>query len=47
MANYSSKRLPEPNEAGNTLSRRIYGVLRDDIIAGRLKPGERLVRKTL
>ena len=47
MANYSAKKTPEPSEAENTLSRRVYNVLRDDILAGRLKPGERLVRKTL
>jgi DNA-binding GntR family transcriptional regulator len=47
MANYSAGRAPEAGEAENTLSRRVYGVLRDDILAGRLKPGERLVRKSL
>lgn len=47
MANYSSRTEPDVNEAKNTLSRRVYGVLRDDIAAGRLKPGERLVRKAL
>lgn len=47
MANYSSDREPEAGEAGNTLSRRVYAVLRDDILAGRLKPGERLVRKAI
>jgi DNA-binding GntR family transcriptional regulator len=47
MANYSSKKEPDAAEAENTLSRRVYGVLRDDIVAGRLTPGERLVRKTI
>jgi DNA-binding GntR family transcriptional regulator len=47
MANYSSQKEPDLAEAKNTLSRRVYAVLRDDIVAGRLKPGERLVRKTL
>lgn len=47
MANYSSDREPEAGEAGTTLSRRVYAVLRDDILAGRLKPGERLVRKAI
>ena len=47
MANYSSNREPEAGEAVNTLSRRVYAVLRDDILAGRLKPGERLVRKAI
>ena len=47
MANYSDKKEPEAGEAENTLSRRVYAVLRDDILAGRLKPGERLVRKTV
>ena len=47
MANYSAGKVPEAGEAENTLSRRVYGVLRDDILAGRLKPGERLVRKSL
>ncbi len=47
MANYSAQKEPEAGEAENTLSRRVYAVLRDDILAGRLKPGERLVRKTI
>jgi DNA-binding GntR family transcriptional regulator len=47
MANYSAKRDPKASDAENTLSRRVYAVLRDDILAGRLKPGERLVRKGL
>jgi len=47
MANYSSNKAPSSTEAENTLSRRVYGVLREDILAGRLKPGERLVRKAL
>ncbi len=33
--------------AGHTLTRRIYDQLREEIISGKLKPGERLVRKTL
>jgi DNA-binding GntR family transcriptional regulator len=47
MANYLQEHAPEGEDAGNTLSRRIYAVLRDDILAGRLKPGERLVRKAI
>lgn len=47
MANYSEARAPASSEAEGTLSRRVYAVLRDDILAGRLKPGERLVRKTI
>jgi len=47
MANYSERKVPEAGDAENTLSRRVYAVVRDDIVAGRLKPGERLVRKTL
>ncbi len=47
MAYYSDKNEPKAADAENTLSRRIYAVLRDDILAGRLKPGERLVRKSL
>ena len=47
MANYSEKKEPKASDAENTLSRRVYAVLRDDILAGRLKPGERLVRKSL
>lgn len=50
MANYNfptqetSKRLLS---AGHTLTRRVYDTLREEIISGTLKPGERLVRKTL
>lgn len=47
MANYSSKKEPTAADAEGTLSRRVYAVLRDDIVAGRLKPGERLVRKAI
>ena len=47
MANYSASNVPENDGAGNTLSRRVYAVLRDDILAGRIKPGERLVRKAI
>ncbi len=47
MANYSGKRIPDSMGAANTLSRRIYAALRDDIIAGRLKPGARLVRQVV
>jgi DNA-binding GntR family transcriptional regulator len=47
MANYSEKRQPAVSDAENTLSRRVYAVLRDDVLSGRLKPGERLVRKAL
>jgi DNA-binding GntR family transcriptional regulator len=47
MANYSASRQPKTADAANTLSRRVYQVLRDDILAGRLKPGARLVRKAL
>ncbi len=50
MANYSfprdekSKRLIS---TGRTLTRRVYDTLRKEILTGKLKPGERLVRKTL
>ena len=47
MANYSSKKEPAAADAEGTLSRRVYLVLRDDLVAGRLKPGERLVRKAI
>ena len=47
MANYSASNVPESDGAGGTLSRRVYAVLRDDILAGRIKPGERLVRKAI
>lgn len=47
MANYSPNKKPDAADAQNTLSRRVYSVLRDDILAGRLAPGERLVRKSL
>jgi DNA-binding GntR family transcriptional regulator len=47
MANYSPTRKPDAADAENTLSRRVYGVLRDDILSGKLAPGERLVRKAL
>ncbi len=47
MAYYSANKEPAAGDAENTLSRRVFAVLRDDILAGRLKPGERLVRKAL
>ena len=47
MANYSSRKTPDAFESENTLSRRVFAVLRDDILAGRLKPGSRLVRKAV
>jgi DNA-binding GntR family transcriptional regulator len=47
MANYSSNTQPDSFDSENTLSRRVYAVLRDDIVAGRLKPGTRLVRKAV
>lgn len=47
MANYSVERIRRSGAKGNTLARRVYKVLRDDIQAGRIKPGERLVRKTV
>lgn len=47
MANYSDGTELDAGAAGSTLSRRVYAVLRDDILAGRLKPGERLVRKAI
>ncbi len=45
MANYSTMTIPK--EGKNTLSRRVYGILRDNILEGQLKPGERLVRKEI
>ena len=47
MANYLPDSQPDIADAENTRSRKVYAILRDEIIAGRLKPGERLVRKTL
>jgi len=47
MANYSFSNAPEGDDAQNTLSRRVYSVLKNDILAGRLKAGERLVRKSI
>ncbi len=46
MANYSMARQVDA-AAGNTMSRRIYDVLKADIETGRLKPGARLVRKAV
>ena len=50
MSNYSFPTDAKTKETLNdnrTLTRRVYDVLRDEIISGKLKPGERLVRKTL
>ncbi len=50
MANYSfpsNEKAKKTLHAGHTLTRRIYDTLREEIITGKLKPGERLVRKTL
>ncbi|HMP75741.1 MAG TPA: GntR family transcriptional regulator [Kiritimatiellia bacterium] len=49
MANYSFPEeggRVEPNGA-KTLTRKIYEALRSDILTGRRKPGDRLVRKTV
>ncbi|MDA3924907.1 MAG: GntR family transcriptional regulator [Kiritimatiellae bacterium] len=45
MANYLTKKVPKEGE--KTLSRRVYSILRENIIDGLLKPGERLVRKEI
>jgi GntR family transcriptional regulator, rspAB operon transcriptional repressor len=37
----------ELKEAGETLTRRVYRTLHDDIVSGVLRPGHRLVRKTI
>lgn len=50
MANYTfpqDGKGPRPARAGHTLTRRVYETLREEIISGQVKPGERLVRKTL
>lgn len=47
MANYSARRDPAAFDREGTLSRRVYEVLRGDILSGRLAPGERLVRKAV
>lgn len=47
MANYSDRTQPAASEAENILSRKVYASLREEIASGRLKPGERLVRKSL
>jgi DNA-binding GntR family transcriptional regulator len=50
MANYSfptDGKTKRSLTAGHTLTRRVYDTLREEIISGALKPGERLVRKTL
>ena len=50
MSNYSFPTDAKTKKTLNdnrTLTRRVYDVLRGEIISGKLKPGERLVRKTL
>jgi DNA-binding GntR family transcriptional regulator len=50
MANYSfpaDTNTKNKLHDGRTLTRRVYDVLREEIISGKLKPGARLVRKTL
>ncbi len=50
MSNYSfptDTRSQRSLSDHRTLTRRIYDILREEIITGKLKPGERLVRKTL
>jgi DNA-binding GntR family transcriptional regulator len=50
MSNYSFPTDAKAKKTLNdnrTLTRRVYDVLREEIISGKLKPGERLVRKTL
>jgi len=50
MANYSypnDEKAKQSLHEGHTLTRRVYDQLREEIISGKLKPGSRLVRKTL
>lgn len=50
MSNYSFPTDAQAKKTltdNRTLTRRVYDVLREEIISGTLKPGERLVRKTL
>jgi DNA-binding GntR family transcriptional regulator len=50
MSNYSFPSDTKNKRAlhlGRTLTRRVYDALREEILSGKLKPGERLVRKTL
>ncbi len=51
---YFTMRQQTPNSATNlrienpsTLTEQVYGTLRDEIVAGVLRPGDRLVRRTL
>lgn len=48
MANYRYDSSVAPSaEEGDTLTTRIYTSLRDEIIAGDIKPGERMVRRKI
>lgn len=50
MSNYSfpaDAKTKKSLHDNRTLTRRVYDALREEIISGKLKPGERLVRKTL
>ena len=45
MANYTFENSSEEAGAVETLTRRVYETLRDEIISGKLEPGDRLARK--
>jgi len=47
MANYSEEKTPDATSAAGTMVQRVAGILKDDILAGRIRPGERLVRQRL
>ena len=48
MANYRfDSSAKQPPNGGDTLTTRVYTSLRDEIIAGQIKPGERMVRRRI
>lgn len=47
MSNYRYDSPAPPPSEGDTLTTRVYTSLRDEIIAGGIKPGERMVRRKI
>jgi DNA-binding GntR family transcriptional regulator len=47
MANYRHSPESEPTAGVATLTERVYGALREEIVSGAMRPGTRLVRRAL
>lgn len=47
MPNYRYTTAPEEVDSGTTLTNHVYEALREEILTGRLQPGQRLVRRAV